>query len=286
MIISASRRTDIPAFYSKWLLNRLREGYALVPNPRNPKMISKVLLSPENVDCIIFWTKNPEPMADKIQLIESMGYSFYFTFSLTPYGKSIEPMVPSKDRLIEVFKRISGSVGKNRVDWRYDPILTDETHTVKYHLEKFNELCEKLCNYTTRCIISFADEYRHLKNTVKAADVEDVFLLAKGLSEIAKEHNLTIYTCAEPFNLSPYGIEHASCIDIKKIEEITGKKIKAKRDTGQRPACGCAYSADIGMYNSCSHGCVYCYAATNKKILEHNLLLHNPASPSLIGLGG
>lgn len=283
MIISASRRTDIPAFYSDWLIKRLREGFADVPNPRNPKSLRRVDLTPENVDCIVFWTKNPAPMEDKVSILESMGYNFYFTFTITPYDTKIEACVPPKDRLTEVFKRLSKAVGKARIDWRYDPILLDGFFDKEYHFEKFGWLCDKLHDYTTRCIISFADEYRHLKNIISEPDEEIIADVARGLSDIAKGYKLPLFACAEPHDLSDCGIKRASCIDQEKIERITGRIIKAKLDKGQRPACGCVESADIGMYNTCAHGCVYCYAATSKKTLEKNLRFHDPNSSMLSG---
>ncbi len=282
MIISASRRTDIPAFYSQWFMNRLKEGYALIQNPRNPQRLGRVSLSPDKVDCIIFWTKNPLPLFSALDAIDRMGYKYYFEFTLTPYDRQIERNLPPKERLVEIFSRLSDQLGPNRVDWRYDPVLINENFPAEYHLERFEKLCTALHTKTTRCIFSFADQYRHVKG-ISSIQAEDILTVAKGFARIAEKFGLPLCTCAETINLEPFGITHAACIDKRKIESMIGAAIEAKKDTGQRPACGCIASVDIGAYDTCAHGCSYCYATTSQGLVARRMHAHDPLSPLLTG---
>lgn len=268
MILSASRRTDIPAFYSDWFINRLKAGYVLVPNPMNANHFSKVPLTPELVDCIVFWTKNPEPMLDagNYTLVKEMGYRFYTQFTVTPYDKDVEPGLPDKQEIIDNFCKLAELYGKESVDWRYDPIITqffNKTFPVDWHIEQFEKLCGQLSTYTTRCVISFVDLYRKAEISCREVKMQDIMQMASAMGRIAKEHKIKIQTCAESVDLSSLGIEHGACIDKQKIEEICGYPIKIAKDATQRPECGCAQSVDIGTYNTCRMGCAYCYASSN-----------------------
>lgn len=235
MIISASRRTDIPAFYSEWFINRFKEGNILIPHLRNSNRLSRVTLSPENIDCIVFWTKNPGPILDKLPELTSMGYNFYIQFTLTAYDKSIEANLPSKTQLIQSFKDMSGLIGSKPSVWRYDPIILDKKHSVNWHKEQFNDLCRQLQGYTQRCIISFVDSYRHSPfRQLKADEMRDI---AECFSEIASKNDIALYTCAEEIDLSQFGIGHSSCVDKSLIEEIIGQPIKAKAGKPQRAGC-------------------------------------------------
>ena len=260
MIISASRRTDIPALYSEWFLRRLEAGFVMMPNPRNSKRLGRIELSPNLVDCIVFWTKNPAPMLDKVRQIEMMGYSFYFQFTLTPYNQAIEAHLPPKSKLMNTFAELAGRIGAERVVWRYDPIMTDAGHTIHWHFEQFDQFCEKLYPFTRRCIFSFIDPYKSLGNSSHAVAYEEMTAIASGFSEISARYGLKLFTCAEEINLDEDGIGHASCIDRDLIEQIIGYRITAKKDNSQRPACRCVESVDIGAYDTCVNGCVYCYA--------------------------
>ena len=281
MIISASRRTDIPAFYSDWFMNRLEEGYVIIPNPRNANRLGRVELSPSVVDCIVFWTKNPKPMLDKLRKIEEVGYSFYFLFSLLPYDKTIETNLPPKRELLQTFKELSNLIGADRVIWRYDPIFFDAKHTVDWHLMQFKTLCEELSQFTRQCIISFIDLYKSMGSDFRAAEQLEMITVAEGFSQIASTHGISIRTCAEEVDLSACSIGHAACIDKTLIEQITGCAINAKRDVNQRLACRCIESIDIGMYDTCINGCSYCYATSkSKKSLYYK---HDPHAAMLIG---
>lgn len=284
MIISASRRTDIPAHYSEWFCNRLNEGYVLIPNPRNSNRLSRVELSPDKVDCIVFWTKNPAPMLSRLDRIEKMGYPFYFQFTLTPYDKSVERNLPSKHELIQTFQNLSSLIGPERVVWRYDPVMITERYPLEWHLEHFGNLCGELGKFTHRCIFSFLDPYAHIGSDFHAVAYPEMMSIAEGFSKIAAQYKIPLFTCAEEIDLSRFQIRHASCIDPSLIEQIVGCPIRAKKDAGQRPACGCMESVDIGAYDTCPNGCTYCYAMTNMKTVLRRVEKHDPLSPMLTGV--
>ena len=286
MIVSCSRRTDIPALYSDWFFKRLREGYVLVRNPMNSKQIRNVSLTPPNVDCFVFWTKNPAPMLEKLYLLHD--YKYYFQFTLTLYGKDIEPNLPPKAKIIDAFLKISDKIGKKRVIWRYDPILLTKSVSIEYHIEHFTRLAKILSGYTEKCIISFIDLYGHLRQqftslSIRPPDEFQMRLLAENIAKIASACKIKIETCAEKIDLSAWGISHGKCVDDCLISELTGTKQKIKKDKNQRELCGCASSIDIGEYNTCSHKCCYCYANSSQKTIEKNLSLHNVKAPLLVG---
>lgn len=287
MIISASRRTDIPTYYSEWFMNRIREGFVLVRNPMSFHQISKISLSPDVVDGIVFWTKNPIPMLDKLNKLKD--YTFYFQFTVTSYGKDIEPHIPSKnDVIIPAFQRLSEQIGSDRVVWRYDPILLNAKYTIEYHIRAFEKIAQQLNKYTKKCTISFIDFYRNTSNNVKGLELldfsEDKMLeLSKSLAEIAHEYGLRIDTCAEKIDLQQFGIEHARCIDNYLFEKLLGCSLHVGKDKNQRLECGCVASIDIGMYNTCKNGCRYCYANYSDKSVKTNTEKHDPSSPLLFG---
>lgn len=288
MIISASRRTDIPSFYGKWFINRLKEGYVLIQNPYNTKRYSKALLTRDNVDCIVFWTKNPIPFFKYLNEVDRMGYPYYFQFTLTPYGKDIEKNLPSKKILIDTFISLSKHIGSHRIVWRYDPIIIDDKFNISYHINAFEKMATLLKNYTNRCIISFIDSYKNISTRLGyepkyQITYENINLIAKAFSTIAKENNIILSTCAESVDLSEFNIYHASCIDKHMIEDILGCKINAIKDKNQRKDCGCIESIDIGTYNCCANGCNYCYALKNQESSYNNIKKHDPKSPVLIG---
>ncbi len=283
MIISASRRTDIPCYYTEWFFNRLKDGSVLVPNPRNTNRLGRVELSPEHVDCIVFWTKNPAPMLERLPLIDGMGYSYYFEFTVTAYGREIERNVPEKSAVVDMFKRLSDKIGPGRVDWRFDPILINERFSASWIAEQYEILCGQLHEYTERCIISFVDEYSHTRNKNFLLNRNDMLETARHITAIAGQYRLPVFSCAEEINLGSLGIEHSACIDRKKIEGLIGAHITAKKDPGQRPSCGCIESVDIGGYDTCGNGCAYCYAVTGENALQRRLVQHDPKSPLLTG---
>lgn len=287
MILSVSRRTDIPAFYAEWFFQRIREGFLYVRNPMNPRQVSRIGLSPEVVDCIIFWSKNPAPMLERLD--ELREYPFYFQFTLTGYGRDIEPGLPDKRKeVIATFQKLSEKVGKERVVWRYDPILVNGRYTIEYHLKAFEEIAGCLKGYTEKVVISFVDFYaKTLRNTkdlyIKSLSREEMREIAEGMAQIAKSCGLVIETCAEQINLQDVGIRHGSCIDKKQIEKIAGCSLSVEKDKNQREACGCCESIDVGAYNTCRNGCRYCYANYHEEQVRKCIACYDVDSPLLCG---
>lgn len=287
MILSVSRRTDIPNYYPDWFYERIKEGFLYVRNPFNMHQISKISLSPDVVDCIVFWTKNPLPMMARLDELDK--YNFYFQFTLTSYDKDIEPNIPDKKYvMIPVFIELSKRIGKDRVIWRYDPVLINDKYTAEYHEEAFGQIAERLHPYTNRVVISFVDLYlktqRNTRDlTIKEMDNEAVIDIAQRLAKIAREYNIAMESCAEKTDLQQYGINHGSCIDKSIIENIIGCKIICGKDKNQRKECGCIESIDVGTYNTCKNGCKYCYANFNEDMVSKNSGLYDIHSPILCG---
>lgn len=287
MILSVSRRTDIPNYYSEWFFNRLKDGFLYVRNPMNFHQISEIKISPDVVDCIVFWTKNPLPMMERLDELEA--YNYYFQFTLTGYGNDVERNLPNKKTsVIPIFQELSNKIGKEKVVWRYDPIFFSNRYNAKYHLKAFRSIAEALSGYTEKCVISFLDIYpKNKKNmdNLLSYDLSDSELreFAKELSNIAKENHIKIGSCAEKVDLDEYGIIHNSCIDKELIEKIIGCKLKINKDKNQRIECGCVESVEVGTYNTCKNGCVYCYANYSAKSVESNFQKYDPLSPLLCG---
>lgn len=288
MIISASRRTDIPNYYSEWFYNRIKEGYVCSRNPMNYHQVSKISLSPDVIDGIVFWTKNPEPMLSRLS--ELNDYTYYFQFTLTPYGKDIEPNLPPKsDRVISTFRKLSDTIGADRVIWRYDPIIISKKYPLDYHIHAFGKIAEELKGYTHKVIISFLDEnYRGVKSNIKELSLlafppEDQIKLSEQLANTAHENGYTIESCAEALSLNNFGIEHARCIDDRLLAKLNGCELELDKDKNQRLECGCVTSVDIGMYNTCRNGCRYCYANYNQGAIGGNSAKHNVQSPLISG---
>ena len=288
MILSVSRRTDIPNYYSEWFFNRIKDGFVYVRNPMNPHQVSKIEITPEVVNCIVFWTKNPEPMLNRLD--ELASYDYFFQFTLTGYGKDIECNVPhKKERMIPIFQELSQKIGAKKVIWRYDPIIFTGKYTPEYHLKAFEQIAKSLKGYTKKCVISFVDTYAKNKKSMESLGVyelppNELLIFAKKLAEIAKENKMTIGSCAENIDLEECGIVHNCCIDKALIEEITGYSLKVGKDKNQRVECGCVESVEIGTYDTCKNGCKYCYANYNEERLLKNCRLYDPHSPMLCGI--
>lgn len=286
MILSVSRRTDIPAFYSDWFFNRLKEGFVDVPNPFNANQISRITLSPESVDCFVFWTKNPKPMIERLNELDE--YNYYFQYTITPYGKDVETGFPNKKEATKTFIELSEKIGKEKVILRYDPIFINKKYTVDYHIKAFESLCEKIRGYSEKCVISFIDLYKKTERNTKVLNLSkisdlDVEKIAKNFSIIGKKYNISIETCSEKYNLEKYGINHGKCIDDNLVSRILGFEIDIEKDPYQREECGCVKSIDIGEYNTCKHNCLYCYANFNFEQVNIKSKLHNPNSSLLTG---
>lgn len=287
MIISVSRRTDIPAFYSDWFFTRLKEGYVYVRNPINKNQISKISLKPRDVDCFVFWSKNPASFQRR--LVELQSYKYYFQFSINSYDTDLEPYVPRKKGIINNFIDLSKKIGKEKVIWRYDPILLSKKYTLDYHIKYFESIAKLVSPHTEKSVISFVDIYKKCKRNLKNTDVrelneEEIIDISKRLNAISDKYNLKLETCAENFDLDSIGVKHGRCIDNELIERILGKKIKTAKDRNQRKSCGCIESVDIGAYNTCKHGCLYCYANFNSEMVDENYISHSSSSPLLFGI--
>ena len=253
----------------------------------NIHQVSQISLSPEVVDGIVFWTKNPAPMLNELDRLKD--YTYYFQFTLNAYGKDVEPNVPSKnDFLIPTFKRLSTKIGKERVVWRYDPIFFNSKYTLEYHCKYFEQLCGILHGYADKCTVSFLDSYKKTERNISSLNIynatdEQKINLMVSFSKIAQKYKINIDTCAEEINLEKFGVNHAHCIDKERFEKIGSFQLSIEKDKSQRPACGCIASIDIGAYNTCKNGCLYCYANFNSKIVMHNSQQHNPSSPLIFG---
>ncbi len=287
MIISASRRTDIPSYYSDWFFSRIKEGYVYVRNPMNIHKISKISLSPDIVDGIVFWTKNPTPMIERLNEINN--YPYYFQFTLNAYGKDVERNIPSKnDIIIPSFQKLSKQIGKDRVVWRYDPIFLNEKYTIEYHCKYFEILASKLHKFTDKCTVSFIDYYPKTERNMKQLQIASITMqqkleLMEKISSIADNYDLQIDTCAEEIDVHKFGFTHSHCIDKELLEKIIGCTLDVKKDKNQRIECGCFESIDIGMYNTCKNGCLYCYANYNSEIAQNQYTKHINTSPLLCG---
>jgi len=296
MIISASRRTDIPAFYSQWFMNRIRAGYCTVPNPFNHTQVSWIDLSPEEVDVIVFWTRNPRPLFPYLSELDQLGYRYYFQYTLMANPQVIDPKVPPIDITIKTFRELSERIGAGRVIWRYDPIVFTLLTPPSFHQETFTKIAQSLSGCTTRAVISLVDIYaKAMKRLGEMSDrgaplqlpasMDPAVLgtLLRSLVTVAKENGMKISSCAEDMDLSGFGILPGKCVDDQYIQQTFGIEVAHKKDPSQRKACGCVISKDIGMYDSCLFGCQYCYANNSFERARKNYADHDPQSPSLIG---
>lgn len=285
MILFVSGRCDIPAFFSTWFYNRLKEGYVDVRNPFDSHAISRIYLNEQNIDVILFCTKNPIPMLSRLDEI-AFPYLFHITF--TPYHHDIEPMVINKKKILEAIRQLSDKLGKERVIVRYDPILLTDKYTIAYHERAFHKLCEELYGYVDKIIISFVDLYKNTKehkNEVGLTEIteQDMHAIAKYFGSIAKKYHMNISTCAEEIDLQAYGIQKGKCIDRIALEKVAQHSLAHIKDKGVRQQCSCIQTVDIGDYNCCVHGCKYCYANYQTSLIQENMQMHDPNSSVLIG---
>lgn len=293
MIISASRRTDIPAFYNRWFINRILEGYLLTRNPYNPKQVKRVSLAPEDVDVIVFWTRNPARLIPELNIIDGLGYKYYFQYTITGYPRTIETSVPNTYRAIDTFINLSNKIGKDRVIWRYDPIIASNLVDTNEHKRLFSKIAHMLHDHTNTVVISFVDFYKKTESNLKkisnlkyfdiTKNNELLLDLAEYMARTANSLGLKIQTCSEFIDLESIGIPHGKCIDDELIKDVFNINLNYGKDKGQRDECGCIKSIDIGSYNTCLHGCSYCYATFNKNAVINNHSKHNENSPFLIG---
>lgn len=284
MILNTGLRTDIPGFFSEWFYNRIDEGFLYVRSPYAKNRIYSYKLSPELIDCIIFCTKNPKPMFENLDKIDK--FNQYWHITITPYEKEIEPNVPPADEVIESFKYLSSKLGKEKVSLRYDPIFINEKYTLERHAESFEYLLNSLSDYTTEAIISFIDLYEKTKRNFPSANEvneDERLTIGKEFAKIGKKNNINIKTCVEGTELDRFGIDSNGCMTKEVIESAINKGLNIPKQKARNGECYCLLNNDIGAYNTCNHGCLYCYANSNKGLVKRNLRLHNPKSPILIG---
>jgi len=283
MILSVSRRTDIPAFYFDWFLNRLKEGFLLVRNPFNPSQVSRLALAPPGLECIVFWTKNPQPMLAR--LCELEPYPYYIQFTLHHYGLEIESRLPELESRLDTFRRLSELLGRERMVWRYSPIILGGPYTVEYHLDAFGRLASALSGYTDECKLSFLEFYSKIAGRMASlglvdGPVEEKYALAQQLESLAREQSIAVSACGQP-DLRPAGIALSSCIDGRRIQKVTGRPMSLRKDPNQRGVCNCVKSIDVGSYQTCLNGCVYCYANHSHSAACRKAARYQPLSPLL-----
>lgn len=279
MILNVSGRCDIVAFYSKWFMKRYQEGYVDVRNPFYPKFVSRIYF--DDVDLIVFCTKNPIPILNDLEKIDK---PIVFHVTLTPYGKDIEPNVIPKGKIVEAIKKLSKIVGIDNLYVRYDPILINDKYTVKFHIEAFKSLCEKLNGYLKHIIVSFVDDYKNVRNNMAVLKLQkindDVYKeIGENFSKIAASNDMSVQCCFEKNDLSQYGFISSPCISKDYAYKLTGKKFPKWKARD----CGCVQMVDIGVYNSCKHFCKYCYANYDEKIVSKNVKAHDDDSSLLVG---
>ena len=282
MILNVSGRCDIPAFFSKWFINRYKEGFVDVKNPFNPKLVSRIYF--KDVELIVFCSKNPQPI---IKYLKDIDKKIEFQITITPYKTDIEPFIPSKKEVIESVKQISKIIGKEHVSIRYDPIFLSKKYTTQYHIKAFNYLCNELSPYIKRIIISFIDIYKNVLKNKKELDIipfkeKDYELIGKSFSKAAHDNNIIVHTCSEKKNLVEYGFDKDECISKMYAYSLTGKiynEWKARNNKN----CHCASMVDIGVYNMCMHLCKYCYANYNERLIKFNYKNHDDNSTLLVG---
>jgi len=288
MIISASRRTDIPAFYAQWFENRIHEGFALVPNPFNPNQVSRISLVPEDVEAIVFWTRYPQPIIDFLPTL-AKEYRFYFLFTLLDYPRFLDPKMPPMQKRIDIFRRIADLIGPEKVIWRYDPIVFTNRTDLRFHREAYQRIASSLRGFTGRSVISIVDLYRKLKSRMADLGQKGISVdtdrpsglktLLTFMIDTAEENGMELVSCAE--DLLDFGIRPGKCIDDQWLSRVFGGKWANKKDPHQRKECNCVVSRDIGMYDSCRFQCRYCYATRNFETAKRNFKNHDRQSPFL-----
>ena len=293
MIISASRRTDLPAFYAPWFLNRLKAGYCLVKNPFNPKQVTRLELTPRAVEAFVFWTRNPKPFGPCLDVLDRQGQTYYFQFTVTPYGPPVEARRPPPKQSLASFRTLSERIGPERVIWRYDPIIVSNHSGWDYHAEMFRKLCGELAGCTKRVMFSFVHWYaktgRRLAPLEKqgwrfkrqAATHPRAMELVSFMARTAAEQGMGLFTCASGVDFTPAGARAGACVDGELIARLRGGGIWPP-DKGQREHCGCVQSKDLGAPHTCLHGCAYCYATVSDSVAAKNRALHDPKGEGML----
>jgi len=294
MIISVSRRTDIPAFYAEWFMNRIRAGFCTVPNPFNRHQVACVSLRPEDVDVIVFWTRNARPLLPHLAELDRLGYRYYFQYTIMDNPRAFDPQAPTLAAALRTVRELSDRVGAQRVIWRYDPIVVSSVSPLDFHLGVYDHIARALRGRTQRSVISLVDRYRKAEGRLRrladqgievmTCDEGMLAALVPALAQIASDNGMEIVSCAEEIDLRPYGVRPGKCVDDEYIARTFGIQVTNKKDAAQREECGCVVSKDIGMYDTCLFGCQYCYATSSfERARVNHDREHDPRSPSLLG---
>lgn len=294
MIISVSRRTDIPAFYARWFINRVRAGYCVVTNPFNAKQATRVSLLPQDVDLFVFWTRQPRPLLRYLDELDQRGYRYYFQVTLMDNPRILDPQTPGLPQALRTFQDLAARIGPAKTIWRYDPIVFTTTTDARFHVETFARIARALRGYTRRVVISVMDEYAAARRRMQALRAQGIEPLdaqfyrseefaacLRALARAASENEMTMFSCAEEMDWRAYGIAPGKCIDPDYIHETFGIQVTRVKDPSQRAACGCVISKDIGAYDTCVFGCAYCYATTSFTRAQKRHQRHDPNAPSL-----
>ena len=284
VIINTGSRTDIPAYYSEWFFRRIREGFVLVRNPYDPRRVTRYTLSPDVVDAIVFCTKNPAPMFADFALLKPFG-TFWFV-TITPYGREIEPRVPDKEKVLDSFLALSELAGPGRMSWRYDPVFLSERYSVDFHIRAFGRMARRLRGSTEQCVVSFLDLYERTKRNFpegRAVTEEEQEEIVGAFSAIASENGLVIHLCCENPKLARENVDADGCLSKEVLEKALGCRLAVPGKKRARAECACLLGADIGAYNTCAHGCRYCYANRDAETAAKNRRRHDRNSPFLIG---
>ena len=285
MIINTGGRTDTVQYFTPWLLKRFEEGYVYSRNPLFQNKVTRYELTPDKVDCVQFCSKNYEPILDHLQPIISR-FPTYFHYTITAYGKDVEPGVPTIEKSMETLKKLSAIVGRQRLAWRYDPVLLTDNYTIDRHLETFERMAKELTPYVDRCIFSFVEMYKKVEVNMPELiplSVEDMDTLARGFGEIAAKYGLYMQTCGNNGDYSRFGIHSSGCMTLDMIGQANGIEFRKLKHKGMRQGCGCIETRDIGAYDTCLNGCKYCYANKWPQKAVENYKDHDSDSPLLLG---
>ena len=285
MILNTGGRTDTVQYYTEWLLRRFSEGYVLTRNPLYPNKVSRYELTPDKVDCVVFCSKNYKPILPRLHEI-TYRFHTYFHYTITAYGKDIEPGVPSIEESMKTLISLSNMVGSQRIAWRYDPVLLTKEYTIQRHIETFEHMAKTLAPYIDRCIFSFVEMYKKLETNMPEIiplTEEDMDVLAQNLGSIAEKNGIHIQTCGTNGDFTRYGIHASGCMTLDMLGRANGITFKNLKHRGMRQGCHCIESRDIGAYDTCLNSCKYCYANKNPHKAFENYKYHDPASPLLLG---
>ena len=283
MILNTGGRTDTVNYFSEWLLTRFAAGYAYSRNPFHPDVVNRIDLNPETIDVVEFCSKNYRPILSRLHEITER-FNCHFHYTITAYDKDIEPNVPGIDESIETLRDLSAQVGKEKIIWRYDPVLLTGKYTIERHFATFDYIAGRIAPYVSRCVFSFVVWYKklHLPELQPISGLQKE-LIAKGLGEMAAKRHLYIQTCGTKESYEQYGIHHSGCMTRAVYEHSLGLHFKKVAERGNRPGCRCMESRGLGDYNTCLNGCRYCYANYDHEKARENYRLHDPESPLMIG---